>query len=115
MSSLQAPAGLQPSASYSVTLRIELRQTPGAFASVASAIGTEGAMLGAIDLVRVDGRGVTRDVNVSCVAAAHGERVVNAVRALDGVNVTSVSDRTFLMHKAGKIDITPKVPIKTRD
>src|SRR3954465_7420242 len=116
MSSLQAPAaGLQPSASYSFTMRIELRQTPGAFASVASAIGTEGAMLGAIDLVRVDGRGVTRDVTVSGVDAAHGERVVNAVRALDGINVISVSDRTFLMHKGGKIEITPKVAIKTRD
>src|SRR3954466_998004 len=115
MSSLQAPAGLQPSASYSFTMRIELRQLPGAFAAVASAVGTEGAILGAIDLVRVDQRGVTRDVTVACVDAAHGERVVTAVRALDGINVISVSDRTFLMHKGGKIEITPKVPIKTRD
>src|SRR5687768_3409344 len=115
MSSLQAPAGLQPSASYSFTMRIELRQLPGAFAAVAGAVGAEGAILGAIDLVRVDQRGVTRDVTVACVDAAHGERVVNAVRALEGVKVSSVSDRTFLMHKGGKIEITGKVPIKTRD
>src|SRR3954451_8955183 len=115
MSSLQAPAGLQPSASYSFTMRIELRQTPGAFASVASAIASEHAMLGAIDLVRVDQRGVTRDVTIACVDAAHGERVVSAVRALDGVQVVSVSDRTFLMHKGGKIEVTPKVAIRTRD
>src|SRR3954465_5403236 len=116
MSSLQAPsAGLQPSASYSFTMRIELRQSPGAFAAVASAIGTEGAILGAIDLVRVDQRGVTRDVTVACVDAQHGESVVNAVRALDGITVASVSDRTFLMHKGGKIEIIGKVPIKTRD
>ncbi len=115
MSSLQAPAGLQPSASYSFTMRIELRQLPGAFAQVAAAIGSEGAILGAIDLVRVDKGGVTRDVTVACVDAAHGERVVTAVRALDGVNVASVSDRTFLMHKGGKIEIVGKVPIKTRD
>jgi malate dehydrogenase (oxaloacetate-decarboxylating) len=115
MSSLQAPAGLQPSASYSFTMRIELRQLPGAFAQVAAAIGAEGAILGAIDLVRVDGRGVTRDVTIACVDAAHGERVVNAVRALEGVEVSSVSDRTFLMHKGGKIEIIGKVPIKTRD
>src|SRR3954454_14939902 len=116
MSSLQAPAaGLQPSASYSFTMRIELRQAPGAFAAVAGAIGAEGAMLGAIDLVRVDQRGVTRDGTVPCVDAAHGERVVAALRALDGVKVSSVSDRTFLMHKGGKIEIVGKVPIKTRD
>src|SRR3954449_11547740 len=115
MSSLQAPAGLQPSASYSFTMRIELRQLPGAFAAVAGAVGTEGAMLGAIDLVRVDQRGATRDVTVACVDAAHGERVVKALRALEGVKVQSVSDRTFLMHKGGKIEIVGKVPIKTRD
>src|ERR1700754_744304 len=115
MSSLQAPSGLQPSASYSFTMRIELRQLPGAFAQVAGAIGAEGAILGAIDLVRVDKRGVTRDVTVACFDAAHGERVVNAVRSLEGIKVVSVSDRTFLMHKGGKIEITPKIAIKTRD
>src|ERR1700710_1780008 len=108
MSSLQAPPGLQPSASYSFTMRIELRQLPGAFAEVANVIGHEGAILGAIDLVRVDQRGVTRDVTVACVDAAHGERVVNAVKALDGVKVASVSDRTFLMHKGGKIEVVGK-------
>jgi malate dehydrogenase (oxaloacetate-decarboxylating) len=115
MSSLQAPAGLQPSASYSFTMRIELRQLPGAFAAVANAIGHAGAMLGAIDLVRVDQRGATRDVTIACVDAAHGQRVVNAVKALDGVKVVSVSDRTFLMHKGGKIEVVGKVAIKTRD
>src|SRR3954454_9473781 len=104
MSSLQAPPGLQPSASYSFTMRIELRQLPGAFAQVAASIGSEGAILGAIDLVRVDGLGVTRDVTVACTDAAHAERVVATVRALEGVKVTSVSDRTFLMHKGGKIE-----------
>jgi malate dehydrogenase (oxaloacetate-decarboxylating) len=115
MSSLQAPSGLQPSASYSFTMRIELRQLPGAFAQVAAAIGTEGAILGAIDLVRVDKNGVIRDVTVACIDAGHGERVVNAVRALEGVTVVNVSDRTFLMHMGGKIEVTPKIPIKTRD
>jgi malate dehydrogenase (oxaloacetate-decarboxylating) len=115
MSSLQAPPGLQPSASYSFTMRIELRQLPGAFAQVAGAIGQQGAILGAIDLVRVDGRGVIRDVTVACTDGGHAERVVAAVRALEGVKVVSVSDRTFLMHKGGKIEVTPKVAIKTRD
>src|SRR3954451_4303548 len=115
MSSLQAPAGLMPSASYSFTMRIELKQTPGAFASVASVIAAEHAMLGAIDLVRVDSRGVTRDVTINCVDAAHGERVTAAVSALDGITVVTVSDRTFLMHKGGKIEVVGKVPIKTRD
>ncbi|MHB1567612.1 MAG: malic enzyme-like NAD(P)-binding protein [Solirubrobacteraceae bacterium] len=113
--SLQPPLGLAPSASYSFTMRIHLEQHPGAFARVATAIGAEGAILGAIDLVRVESGTVVRDVTVACIDASHGERVVGAVRALDGVTVASVSDRTFLLHKGGKIEITPRVPIKTRD
>src|SRR5579875_2645996 len=113
--SLQPPPGLGPSASYSFTMRIQLTQRPGAFARVATAIGAEGAILGAIDLVRVEGRTVVRDVTVACVDAAHAERVVKAVRELDDVTVSSVSDRTFLMHKGGKIEVVPRVPIKTRD
>jgi malate dehydrogenase (oxaloacetate-decarboxylating) len=106
---------LQTSASYSFTMRLELPQRAGSFAQVAAAIGEEGAMLGAIDLVRIDRGQVVRDVTVACHDAAHAERVVAAVRGIAGVTVVSVSDRTFLMHKGGKIEVVAKVPIKTRD
>src|SRR3954451_24064993 len=115
MSELHAPAGLQPSASYSVTMRIELPQHPGSFARVAGAIGEQGAILGAIDLVRVERGCVVRDVTVSCGDGAHAERVVAAVRAVDAVTVASVSDRTFLMHVGGKIHIEPNHALRTRD
>jgi malate dehydrogenase (oxaloacetate-decarboxylating) len=51
---------LQPSASYSIPMRVRLVQRPGAFAGVAAAIGETGAILGAIDLVRVDHGEVVR-------------------------------------------------------
>jgi malate dehydrogenase (oxaloacetate-decarboxylating) len=108
-------AGLRPSASYSITMRVRLQQQPGAFARVAGAIGETGSILGAIDLVRVEGSEVLRDVTVSCVDAAHGEAVVAAVGGLDGVVVERVSDRTFLMHLGGKIEVNATIPVKTRD
>jgi malate dehydrogenase (oxaloacetate-decarboxylating) len=106
---------LQPSASYSFTMRLHMPQSGGAFARVADAIADAEGMLGAIDLVRVEAHGVVRDVTVACVDSAHAEAVVRAVRGLEGVRVDSVSDRTFLMHKGGKIEVNAKVPIKTRD
>jgi malate dehydrogenase (oxaloacetate-decarboxylating) len=106
---------LQPSASYSFTMRLQLPQQGGTFARVAQAIADTDAMLGAIDLVRVESTRVIRDVTVACVDAAHAETVVGAVRGLDGVRVDSVSDRTFLMHKGGKIEVNSKLPLKTRD
>ena len=106
---------IQPSASYSLTLRVRLPQQPGSFARVAGAIGSAGAILGAIDLVRVQDGAVVRDVTVACADAAQGEAVVAAVEALEGVSVDSVLDRTFKMHQGGKIEVTPKVAINSRD
>jgi malate dehydrogenase (oxaloacetate-decarboxylating) len=106
---------LRPSASYSITMRVRLQQRPGAFARVAAAIGETGAILGAIDLVRVERGEVVRDVTVACIDAAHAEAAEQAVGALDGVTVERVSDRTFLMHLGGKIEVNATVPVKTRD
>ena len=47
--------------------------------------------------------------------AAHLERIVDAVRAVDGVEVEHVSDRTFLLHLGGKLEVVPRTPLKTRD
>ena len=106
---------LQPSASYSFTMRLRLPQQGNAFAAVAQAIAESTGMLGAIDLVRVERDAVIRDLTVACGDAGHAEDVVKAVRAVDGVSVDSVSDRTFLLHKGGKIEVKPKIPIRTRD
>ena len=106
---------IQPSASYSFTMRLHLPQQGTVFADVAHAIAEADGLLGAIDLVRVEGDRVVRDVTVSCGDSEHAEAVVRAVRALESVHVDSVSDRTFLMHKGGKIEIRSKLPLKTRD
>src|SRR4051794_9288978 len=111
----QGDLALQPSASYSITLRVRIPQKPGSFAKVAGAIGNSGAILGGIDLVRVEGHQVTRDITFLCADSAHGEAVVNAVRSLEDVDVVSVSDRTFLLHVGGKIEVVGQSPVKTRD
>src|SRR5690349_7213130 len=106
---------IQPSASYSFTMRLRLPQQGNAFADVAQAIAESAGMLGAIDLVRVEREAVIRDLTVACADSGHAETVVQMVRGIDGVRVDSVSDRTFLLHKGGKIEVTPKIPIRTRD
>jgi malate dehydrogenase (oxaloacetate-decarboxylating) len=111
----ESPRRLQPSASYSFTMRLRMPQHGGTFAGVAHTIADTDAMLGAIDLVRVESNQVVRDVTVACGDSAHAEEVVRAVRNLEGVQVDSVSDRTFLMHKGGKIEVRGKLPLKTRD
>ena len=103
------------SASFRATLRVRLDDAPGSFALLAKAIGDAGGSLGAIDLVRVEGDVKVRDVTVDAADADHIAAIVEAVTALDGVEVENVSDRTFLLHLGGKIEMQPKSPIKTRD
>ena len=104
-----------PSASFSATLRLGLANLPGTFARLATAVGEAGGLLGAIDVVRVERATKVRDVTVLAADAAHIERIVAAVRALEGIEVVNVSDRTFLVHLGGKIEIALKTPLKTRD
>ena len=56
-----------------------------------------------------------RDVTVDASDADHLARIVESVRSVEGIEVEHVSDRTFLMHLGGKIEMRSKVPVKTRD
>ncbi len=105
----------QISTGVSLILRIRLENVPGRFGEVASAIGAAGGNIGAIDIVRADRRSIVRDVTVQVRDAGEGSRVVEAVRAVPGVEVINVSDRTFLLHLGGKIEVRPRVPVKNRD
>ena len=104
-----------PSASFSATVRVRLADHPGTFAGLAAAVGEAGASLGAIDLVRAERGTKVRDVTVLANDSEHLERVVAAARLVDGVDVLQVSDRTFLTHLGGKIEVVPRVQVKTRD
>ncbi len=103
------------SPSFSATLRLQLEDAPGTFGRVAEAIGEAGGSLGAIDIVRVERNHKIRDVTVSASNEEHLERIAAAAQSVEGVEVLRISDRTFLMHLGGKIEVASKVPLKTRD
>jgi malate dehydrogenase (oxaloacetate-decarboxylating) len=104
-----------PSASYSQTVRVEVVNVPGMLGRVTSAIGKAGGDIGAVDLVEAGGKVVVRDLTFKARDEAHGQQIVDKLRALEGVHVVNVSDRTFLMHLGGKIEVKGKMPVKTRD
>ena len=103
-----------PVASYSLTVRVRIVNTPGMLGKVTSAIGAEGGDIGAIDIVEV-GSQVTRDISFKASDEAHGQRITERIRGIEGVTVVHVSDRTFLMHLGGKIEVKGRVAVKTRD
>lgn len=104
-----------PSASYSVTLRIQYPNRVGMLRRVTSAISEAGGDISIVDIVESSRERMTRDVTVNARDLSHGRAIVEKVRAVEGVTVLSVSDRTFQIHLGGKIEIVSKAPLKTRD
>ena len=104
-----------PSASYSITVRLEIRNRPGMLGRVTSVIGRAGGDIGAVDLVEMTGERVLRDITIKARDSRHGQDMVDALKRVAGVKVAHISDRTFLMHLGGKIEIKSKVPVRTRD
>ncbi len=106
---------LTPTAGYSLILRLEIQNLVGMFGKLTSAIGDAGGSIGAIDLINATKGAVIRDITVHVFDQAHAKRVVDSVKAVPGVKIVNVSDRTFLMHLGGKIEIASKIPVKNRD
>jgi malate dehydrogenase (oxaloacetate-decarboxylating) len=109
------PRGPVTSASYSITVRLTADGDPASIGRIATAVGTAGGAVTAIDVVDSRSDGLTVDVTCSAADAAHSEEMVEALRAVPGVKVRKVSDRTFLLHLGGKLEVASRVPLKTRD
>ncbi len=104
-----------PSAQYSLTLRVRIDHRPGMLGKVASAIGDAGGTIGAVDLVQVDGPCTIRDITVETADPADWPRLSDAVNAVEGATVLDTTDRTFMLHVGGKIELRSKSPIRNRD
>jgi malate dehydrogenase (oxaloacetate-decarboxylating) len=104
-----------PSAQYSLTLRVEIDHRPGMLGKVASAIGAAGATIGAVDLVQVDRAHTIRDLTVETADSSDWPRLTEAVNAVPGARVLDTTDRTFLLHVGGKIEVRNKSSLRTRD
>src|SRR5574341_2447881 len=102
------------SASYSITMRVEIQNRIGMLGRVTSAIGKAGGDIGAVDIAGFGKDTVIRDSTVDARDDAHEKVIAAAMEKLPGVRVVNVSDRTFLAHLGGKITVQSKSAIRTR-
>src|SRR5688572_6307126 len=103
-----------PNASYSLTLRVRIHNQPGKLGEITTAIGKTGGDIEGIDIVSVGKDFLIRDITVNAASEHHDKEIIESVSDIDGVEVVNVSDRTFLMHLGGKIEIASKMQLKTR-
>jgi malate dehydrogenase (oxaloacetate-decarboxylating) len=104
-----------PSAGFSITIRVSVIADASAIGRLTTAVGGAGAIVTALDVVDSDSTHVIVDLTCDTADSAHAEQVVDALEELDGVDVRKVSDRTFLLHLGGKIEVHPKVALRNRD
>ena len=104
-----------PSISYSITVRLEAPASGNAVSQLTAAVEQVGGVVTALDVTASGRERLTIDVTCAASDTAHAEQITSALAAIDGVTIGKVSDRTFLMHLGGKIEIQPKVPIRNRD
>lgn len=103
------------SASNAVTLRLRLENTPGTLARATAAIGEAGGNIGSIDIVRVEPDFLVRDLTINTAGEDHMHTIVDILSEIDGMEIMDVSDRTFLLHQGGKIEVRSRSRIRTRD
>ena len=100
---------------YGITIRVEGSPDLQPIALITSAISSAGATITALDVVESMLDKVVIDVTCDTINASHADEITASLNVISGLIVRKVSDRTFLLHLGGKIEIASKVPLKTRD
>jgi malate dehydrogenase (oxaloacetate-decarboxylating) len=106
---------LTPNPSFSLTIRVQLLNRAGTLSSVIGALAEAGGNLGQIDLIQQTRKISVRDVTVNAYSAEHMDELIAVVKAIPEIRVLDVYDRTFQVHKGGKIHLESKVAVKGQD
>ncbi|MBD0361891.1 MAG: ACT domain-containing protein [Coleofasciculus sp. C3-bin4] len=105
---------LTPNPSFSLTIRLQIPNRAGMLASVTQAIADVGGNLGQITLVDQTLKISTRDLTVDATSTEHAEQIVQVVKALTDIKLINVYDRTFNLHRGGKISMQSKLPLHSQ-
>ena len=100
---------------YGITIRVEGPPGANPVALATTVITGAGATITALDVVESLLEKVVIDITCDTIDAEHAEQITAAISKNSDLTVRKVSDRTFLLHLGGKIEIASKVPLKTRD
>jgi len=106
---------LTPNPSYSLTVRVQLSNQVGTLGNLTQAIGMVGGNIGQIDLVEQDRKTLIRDITIDASSTEQAETIVEAIKEQPNVKVLNVSDRTFDLHRGGKIRVESKLPLRHQD
>ena len=105
---------LNPSASFSLKIEIEIPNRPGALASIMSTIAAVGGSLGDIVLLERNLKYTRREILIDASSTEQSDKIIEAVKSLPKVKVLGYEDRTFAIHKGGKISVESKLRLHSQ-
>lgn len=105
---------LNPSASYSLKIELEIPNRPGALASIMSTIANHGGSLGDIVLLQRNLKYTHRELTIDASSTEQGDLIIKGIESLPRVKIISYSDRTFAIHRGGKISVESKLPLNSQ-
>ncbi|MEY3298765.1 MAG: hypothetical protein RLZZ597_2025 [Cyanobacteriota bacterium] len=108
-------AQLTPNSSYSLNLRLKIPNRAGMLARITQAIADAGGNLGDLTLISRTRYDVVRELHVDASGEDHVEAIVNAVKAVEDIEVLDICDRTFQIHEGGKISVESKLELNNQD
>jgi malate dehydrogenase (oxaloacetate-decarboxylating) len=107
-------AKLTPNPSFSLTIQLELPNRSGSLASVTNAIASAGGSFEHITLLEKNLKITRRELTVDASSEEHAEEIVEALKALPDITILKVSDRTFDLHRGGKIHIEGRIKLNSQ-
>ncbi|HEV2639195.1 MAG TPA: NAD-dependent malic enzyme [Actinocrinis sp.] len=105
----------QPSVSYSITARLEAPARGNVVSQLTRVVEDAGGALTGLDVSGSGNERLRIDLTIAAISNEHALKITQALGELDGVTLGKVSDRTFLLHLGGKIEMQSKVPLRNRD
>jgi len=105
---------LTPNPSFSLTICLETPNRAGMLANVTKAIASQGGNIGNIDLLKQSRKITLREITIDAYSTEHSEKIVQALKALPEIKVVNLYDRTFNLHRGGKIAVQGKIPLKSQ-
>ena len=106
---------INSSASFSLTVWVELEHKAGRLAALLAEVAKVGGVIGALDIVETTNHTTVRDIIIEAKDSNHQKQIVGAIRQAPGVKLLGVTDRTFLSHLKGKIEVASRLPLENRN
>ncbi|MCK9485147.1 MAG: NAD-dependent malic enzyme [Dehalococcoidia bacterium] len=89
-----------------------MSRQPDVLGRLTSTFGAHGGSIVNLDIVDVSVTAITRLIRVLCPSQDAARLIATAVAAMPGVELQMASDRTFQLHRRGKIEVQSRLPIR---